>query len=651
MAHGINTQVKKEVRYLNKDFAGFRTNLMNYAKVYFPNTYNDFNESSPGMMFIEMASYVGDVLSYYMDSQIKELFIQHAEERKSVVNLAETLGYRPRQSFASSTTLDIFHLVPSVGSGENNKPDYRYALIIEEGMEVSSTANSTVRFRTNETVNFNFSSSADLTTVSIYERDGGSGEPTYYLLKKSVNASSGIKASETFTIGDPQKYLRLVLNNTKILKILSATDSDGNSWYEVPYLAQDTVFVEQRNIAETDPQLTQYDDTAPYLLKLKKTPRRYRTRIRGDNKLELQFGAGVSSNPDELIVPNPDLVGSNLPGGRSYLDVSIDPSNFLYTKSYGQAPQNTTLTISYLTGGGLGDNVSQGDLATVSGISMTYDSEAGLSTTVSDVVKGSIAVSNIEPGVGGGGAEPIEEIRNNALAHFSSQNRAVTREDYLIRIYSLPEKFGRVEKAYIVQDEQLNKSKLLQPIVDTEGKETVPITQSETVKNPLALNCYVLGLNSAGNLTTVNEAIKQNLKTYIGQYRLLTDAINIKDAYIVNVGIEFEIVVFPGHVKREVLLSCISKFQELFAISNWQINQPIILSDMYTELAIIDGVQYVVGIEITNKWDSDLGYSGNVYDIEEATKNDIIYPSMDPAIFELKYPNSDIKGKVATTGH
>jgi len=644
-----DTQVKKEVRYINRDFASLRTNLVNYAKVYFPNTYNDFNESSPGMMFIEMAAYVGDVLSYYMDSQIKELFIQHAEERKNVVNLAEALGYKPRQSFAASTTLDVFQLVPSTGTGENNKPDYVYSLIIEEGMQVSSTSDSTITFRSNETLNFNFSSSNDPTTVSIYERDGGTGEPTYYLLKKSVKASSGVVASETFTVGDPQKYLRVALNNTKILKIVSVKDSDGNTWYEVPYLAQDTIFKELRNTAENDPQFAQYNDTAPYLLKLKKTSRRFRTRIRGDNRLELQFGAGISSDPDEVIIPNPDNVGSNLPGGRSYLDVSIDPSNFLYTKAYGQIPQNTTLTVSYLTGGGLSDNVPQGDLTTISGIVSTYDNDAGVVTGISNVVKASVAVNNVEPGIGGKGPELIPEIRNNALAHFSAQNRAVTMEDYLIRIYSLPEKFGRIDKAYIVQDEQLNKSKLLQPVSSTDGSSVLPTDQSETIKNPLALNCYVLGLNSIGNLTTVNEAIKQNLKTYMGQYRILTDAVNIKDGYIVNIGVDFEIIVLAGYIKREVLLSCVSKVKDIFALDQWQFNQPIALSDIYTELAIVEGVQSVISVDIKNNWDADLGYSGNVYDIEEATKNDIIYPSMDPAVFEVKFPDSDIKGKVTTT--
>ena len=644
-----DTQVKKEVRYVNKDFASLRTNLVNYAKVYFPNTYNDFNESSPGMMFIEMAAYVGDVLSYYMDSQIKELFIQHAEERKNVVNLAETLGYKPRQSFAASTTLDIFQLVPSTGTGENNKPDYTYALIINEGMQASSTVDANIVFRSDELVNFNFSSSNDPTDVSIYERDGGTGEPTYYLLKKSVKASSGVVASETFTVGDPQKYLRVALNNTKILKIISVVDSDDNKWYEVPYLAQDTVFVETRNTAESDSQLAQYNDTTPYLLKLKKTARRYRTRIRGDNKLELQFGAGISSNPDEILVPNPDNVGSNLPGGRSYLDVSIDPSNFLYTKAYGQIPQNTTLTVKYLTGGGLGDNVAQGDLTTIASISSAYDDDAGVSTSVSNVVKGSVAVNNKEAGVGGKGAEAVAEIRNNALAHFSAQNRAVTLEDYLIRIYSLPEKFGRIDKAYIVQDEQLNKSKLLQPVNSEDGSSVLPTSQSETIKNPLALNCYVLGLNSVGKLTAVNTAIKQNLKTYIGQYRILTDAVNIKDGHIINIGVNFEIIVLKGFIKREVLLSCVDKVKNHFDLSSWQFNQPIVLSDIYTELAIIDGVQSVVDVEVVNNWDSDLGYSGNVYDIEEATKNDIIYPSMDPSVFEVKLPDSDIKGKVTAT--
>ena len=252
-----------------------------------------------------------------------------------------------------------------------------------------------------------------------------------------------------------------------------------------------------------------------------------------------------------------------------------------------------------------------------------------LDKTLLQRIKSSIASTNLSPAIGGKSMESIEEIRQNAMAEFASQNRAVTVQDYIIRAYSLPAKFGSVAKAYVLQDDQLNADNIRIP-------------------NPLALNLYTLGYDVNGSLAPLNDAVKANLQTYISQYRLLTDAVNIKDAYVINIGLTFEIVTLPEYNSNEVLLACITKLKDIFAINKWQINQPIVLSKIYTELDKVQGVQTVTSVDIKNLYSINAGYSGNIYDTKTATKDGVIYPSLDPSIFEIKYPNKDIIGKVVS---
>jgi|TARA_Y100000034_G_scaffold1480_1_gene1869 hypothetical protein len=656
-------RVQKEVRYLNKDFGAFREGLVEFAKSYYPNTYNDFNEASPGMMFIEMASYVGDVLSYYVDSQFKEMLLAYAEDRKTIYEMAQTFGYKPKVTSPSFTTIDIFQTVPATGNGTSVKPDMKYALTVNEGTIVNAS-NGTV-FRTLEDCNFKFSSSFDPLTIDVYEVNQTTKVPSIYLLKKSARVSSGTIKTEYFTFGTAEQYPRIKLQETKIIEILSVTDSDGNKWYEVPYLAQDTTFIDVENTAANDPSLVQYNDTVPYLLKLKKTPRRFVTYIVQNGQTELRFGAGVSDSPDEEIIPNPSSVGSNLPGTPSFLDTYFDPANFLKTKAYGQAPANTTLTIKYAYGGGLGDNVATNTINNVGAIAFTIN-EASLDATTVTSTKNSVAATNPYPATGGKSAESTVEIKNNALAFFQAQGRAVTKEDYITRTYAMNTKYGAVSKAYIVQDEQLNIPNMQVETTAGSGvfidernldqlKAKDVVSSIKRLPNPLALNLYTLGYNENKKLTQLNVAVKENLKTYLGQYRLVTDAVNIKNAWIINIGVKFNFIARQGFNKSEVTLRCIGKIKEFFNIDRWQINQPIVIAELAAVISNVDGVGAIVApvednpqkhsVLVTNKWQTANGYSGNVYDINYATKNGIIYPSLDPSIFELKYPNTDIEGR------
>ena len=619
----------KDISYVGKDFGQLRQNLIDFTKQYFPQTYTDFNESDPGMIFIELASYVGDVLSFYADTNLKESFLDHAVERSNIFDLARAIGYVPNNVVPGHVTLDVYQLVPAKASGSNYSPDYDYALNIKSGMLVKQSDGVT-NFRTLDSVDFQFSSSFNPTLVTIYETNSTTKVPLYYLLKKSVKAVSGDVKTAKFTFNTPIPYDKIVLPETNIVEIVSITETDGDAWYQVPYLAQDTLFEDVPNLIENDPELYQYRGETPSLLKLKKASKRFITKLRSDNKMEIQFGAGISSNNDEEIVPNPSNVGNGLAGFRRSVDINIDPSNFLYTRTYGQAPANTTLTVTYTVGNGISDNTPSGKLTKIDFIQFTDNINSNLNVNLVNFIKSSVTTNNEMAAVGAKTADTTQDIKNNAMACFAAQNRSVTREDYIIRSYSMPSKYGSVAKAYIVPDDQLSQKK------STENR----------IANPLALNLYVLGFNSSKQLIELNQAIKENLKTYLDYYRLVTDAVNIKNAFIINIGIDFEISVLPNYNSAEILLKCIGSMKSYFDVDKWQINQPIMKSDITNLLANTKGVQSVRGIQFINLYDEDAGYSGNIYDLTSSTKNGILYPSLDPSIFEIKYPNSDIRGRV-----
>jgi hypothetical protein len=626
--------IQKDIRYSNRDFNSLKKSLIDFSKNYFPDTYQDFNETSPGMLFLEMAAYVGDVLSFYTDVTLQESMILFANKRQNILNIAHSLGYAPKNRVAANTVLDVFQVVPAKKVGLEIVPDYDYAMAIEPGMRVSPTTDGTITFRTIDYIDFKSSSSFDSTEVTPYEIDNTTGEVTFWLLRKQAKAISGTIRSSTFSAGDPKPYDKFTIEETDIIEILYAIDTEGNKWEHVPNLAQDTVFEPVLNIPRNDSQLSKYRSETPYLLKLRRVPRRFTSRQMANGNVEIQFGAGISDVDDELLIPNPDLVGGALPMTNPNLSINIDPSNFLYTKTYGLAPNNTTLTFFYTIGGGTEDNVPSEVLNNVLNRIVILDS-TGLDPVLYGQIVSSLAVTNPRPATGGKFQEDIQEIRQNAVASFAAQNRAVTKEDYIIRAYSLPSKYGSIAKAYITKDTQLTKDSIF---------------NSDRVQNDLALNFYVLGYDVNGKLTTVNNATKENLKNYLNWYRILTDAINIRDAYIINVGVNFDIITLPDQNSNQVVLRCIERLKQYFDVNKWQINQPIAISNIYTELDRVPGVQTVVNVKIRNLSDTNLGYSPHAYNIEQATKDGVLFPSLDPSIFEIKYPNNDIVGRARSFG-
>ena len=620
----------KDIKYLGRDFDSLKAGLVEFAKIYYPNTYNDFNESSPGMMFVEMAAYVGDVMNYYIDSQFKENLLLYATEQKSIYAIAAAMGYKPKISVPSITDLDVYQFLPASGSGRNVTPDLSYALVIAPGMRTRSTAGS-VEFITQNKVDFTINNVYDPTSISIYNVDG-TGAPIYYLAKKTVKAISAIPTTTTITVGSATKFLKFQIPGNDVIGIQSIVDADGNTWYEVPYLAQDTIFQQVQNTAYNDPDAAVYGAETPYLLKLLRVPRRFITRV-NDNGLEVQFGAGINSSPDEELLATPENIGLTLPTGKDDIDASIDPTSPIYTSAYGVAPSNTVLTVTYLVGGGIASNVPSNTINEITSVNTSATILPTTNNTLNTTILNSLAVNNPTSAVGGRGSETLDEVRQNALSQLASQNRAVTREDYIIRAYAMPNSYGSVAKVYIAPDEQNN--------IDMSS------TNSK-VANPLAMNMYMLAYDNNKNLTTVNRAVKENLKVYLSQYRMLTDSINFRDGYVINIGVNFDVIPLPNFNANEVLLNCINKLKDFFNIDKWQMNQPIIYSDIYNVLLQVKGVQTVTNVVIKNINDNTTGYSNVYYDTDGATRNGIIYPSLDPSIFEVKYPNADIKGRIAT---
>jgi hypothetical protein len=626
----ISKTTSKDIKYLGRDFDSLKKGLIEFTKTYYPNTYNDFNEASPGMMFVEMAAYVGDVLNYYIDSQLKESLLLQATERRNILSIAAAMGYKPKISVPSVVELDVFQLLPANGTGVNIMPDTNYSLKVSPGMRTRSSAGN-IEFITQNTIDFGVNTVYDTTEYSVYSIDA-TGAPNYYLAKKTVKAISAIPKTKTIVVGSVTKFLKVLIEDTNLIGIQSIVDSDGNTWYEVPYLAQDTIFEKIENTALNDPDAAVYSTSVPYLLKLKRVPKRFISRV-VERGIELQFGSGVSSSPDEELLATPENIGLSLPTGIDDIDASIDPSAPIFTGAYGIAPSNTTLTVTYLAGGGVTSNVPSNTISEIVGVDTAGSSLPTVNQTLNTTIINSLAINNPIAASGGRSSETADEIRENALAQLTSQNRAVTNEDYTIRAYAMPSVYGSVAKVFITPDEQNN------------------ITTTDTtdrVSNPLAMNMYMLGYTNTKNLTQVNRAVKENLKTYLGQYRMLTDSINFRDAFIINIGIDFEIVPLPNYNSNEVLLNCVEKVKEMFQIDRWQINEPIIVSDIFNILLTVKGVQTITSVKIKNINGSSSGYSDVIYDINDATRNGIVYPSLDPAIFEVKYPNNDIKGRVVT---
>ena len=608
--------VRRNINYITKDFNEYRNQLINYSQTYFPSVYTDFTSTSPGMMFIEQAAYVGDVLSFYLDNQIQENFLQYARQNNNLYDLAYMYGYKPKVTGLAEAEINFFQQVPAKLSGSTYVPDYDYSLYVNANTQVTTTGNTTVTFTIEEPIDFSVSNSLDPTEVSIASLSGG--DPQYYLLKKTRRGYSGKITTQTFAVGAPQDFLTIVLEDTNIAGIVDVKDANGEEWYEVDYLGQDLIYDSVKNTNINSPNTYEDADT-PFILQTKQVQNRFACRYLSQTQLQLQFGAGNPADTTEEVIPNSMNVGLGLPFQQNKLTAAYSPTNFIFTNTYGVPPTNTTLTVRYYKGGGVTSNVLSNAITNLDTSTIQFNN-GGLNSSTAQYVFDSLAATNPEAASGGKDGDTIEEIRQNSISNFSTQLRNVTADDYLVRALSMPSKFGKVSKAFTQK-----------PKAD-EANTT--------------LDLYVLTENSDSQLTTASDSLKNNLKTYLNEYRMIGDTISIKDAFVINFCVNFEIITYPNYNNNEVLERCIIALQEYFDIDKWQINQPIIIPDLFVMLDALEGVQTVKNVILENKAGTTSGYSQWAYDMNGANQNGTIFPSLDPSIFELKYPNTDIRGSV-----
>ena len=610
--------IRRDINYINKDFTEYRSQLINYSQTYFPTTYTDFSETSPGMMFIEQAAYVGDVLSFYLDNQIQENYVQYARQNNNLFNLSYMYGYKPRVTSLSTTEVDFYQIVPAKLSGSEYVPDYDYALYVNSNTKISTRTGTATNFSIEDPIDFTVSSSDNPTTVSVAQITAD--VPSQFLLKKSATAFSGDIQTIQFPFGAPQEFATVNIVADSIAGVIDCTDSDGNKWYEVNYLGEEQIYDSIKNTNINDPNNYVTGNDAPYLLQTKAVQNRFATRFINDSTLQLQFGAGSPLSTTEEIIPNPANVGIGLPFGQDKLTSAYSPTNFIFTNTYGVAPTNTTLTIRYYVGGGVKSNILSNTLTNPDTSTIQFIN-SNLNAALAETTFNSISTNNPIAASGGSDGDSIEEIRQNIISNFGSQMRNVTADDYLVRTLSMPSKFGTISKALTQR-----------PNAGGDANTT--------------LNIFVLSIDVNNHLTTASTTLKNNLKSYLNQYRMIGDNLSIRDAFVINIGVDFEIITLPSYNNNRVLSDCILALQNYFTTSKWQINQPILLNPLYVLLDEIEGVQTVKTIKISNISGTTKGYSEWAYDINGATQNGTIFPSLDPSIFEVKYPNSDIKGQV-----
>jgi len=674
--YGKNNFKESNVNYLNKDFTSLKQSLMNYAKSYFPNEYRDFNETSPGMMLLEMNAYVGDVLSFYIDQQYREMLLPLAEERRNIINIASMFGYKVKPIVPSYVDVTFTQELSSNGDNRS-QVDYSTGGVFDSGIQIKAETQGIV-FETLDVLDFQISSSADTSNIATTNDDG---LVDTYTLSRTVRAVSGETKTKTFVIGSPEKFKKLILTDTNVIDIISCVDSNGNDWYEVDYLAQDKVPISTHYTKDSNRD-NAYADTigenqsnlaVPYSLQYIKTSKRFTRETNVDNTTSLVFGNGVLKNGqiiDDGFI-DVEQVGITVPGQYGDLNDAIDPLLGDEYSTLGETPNNTTLTITYRVGGGINSNVQTNTInQIVSGIKLSGNGDIS-----------SLTVANFTPARGGKNEESIDEIREKSKAFFTTQNRCVTKEDYEARIMNMPSKFGNVAKVYVTRSTEgdvsygqsgfnenvsnlessiqsiINDLQILQEdsvgYITSDNKQLFNATYinrisvitnnlNDIVSNQIStiqqtdlssfelssINIYVLAYNSQKQLvgnpissynTSVTDkvplALTQNIKKYLDNFKILTDTVQILDGYVVNFGVFFDVVAEQYANKQQVNLNCINKIKEYFNIDKMQFNQPIYKSQLEYELMGVEGVRSVGHITITQETDyhpSGQGESFNV---------------------------------------
>jgi len=604
---------KIPINYTSREFNSIKSDLVNYAKRYYPDTFQDYNEASFGSLMLDTVAYVGDVLSFYLDYQVNESFLDTANNYDNILKLAKQLGYKKTGVPISTGQVSLYVIIPSsvVGEDVSFEPDYSYAPILKRGAIFSTI--SGVPFTLAEDVNFN-SSSTEVVTAEV---DPITGNPLSYAIKAYGQVISGEVFQEEFIVGNYERFPRISLNGNSVVSIDSVTDSSGNIYYEVDYLSQDTVYIAVRN--NNIDLSSQVQDTEPvFIMKQLSVPRRFITVHEG-GKTFLQFGFGSEDNTSADIVTDPNRLGINM-HGRDYIqDVSFDPTNLITTDKLGLAPSNTTLTVTYRQNGASNVNISAKTLTSVTNQSFDFENIGALNSSKVKSVVSSLEFENENPIVGSTREDTSEEIKYKAYGMFSSQNRAVTQQDYMSLLYNMPAKFGSIKRAAILQDKNSFKRNL---------------------------NIYVVCQDEFGKLTMANSAVKNNVKTWLSSNKMINDTMDIMDAKIVNLGLQFSIITDTNVEAFGVLNESVIALQKYFRESTLNIGESIRYGDVLRVLKNVDGLLDVVNLKFIRK--TGTSYSTSIFNIDQMTTADgrtIVAPS--DVIFEVKFPEVDITGTLS----
>lgn len=617
MAKNIKKEIKtkKQVSYLAKDFDSLRSDLTRFATTHYADKIADFTENGFGGLMLDMAAYVGDVMSYYMDHQFNELDLRTAVQDSNVEKLVTAAGLNVVGASPSNVIVDFIIKVPASFVENEYIPQSNLLPIIREGTILGSS--SGVNFTLMEDLNFGKTDKHGklLASYEIYSSNNA-GVPLNFVIKMQGACTSGQTFTESFPIDSTFTPFRTItLTKQNVSEILYVKDTDGNDYYEVDNLTQDVVFLRKENLANDVYEV-------PERIEMTHAPYRFvREFSRNNNITKLRFGSGREGVFDDDVIPDPSEYAIPLYGSRKTFEaVAIDPNKFLETGTFGISPLGTTLNVRYRHGGGLNHNV--GPLSINSVRDLIADFPSSTLTTEIVSVRSSLQVINQSSAKGGENPPSLQELRFAALSSPNSQMRIVSKQDLLSRVYTMPNKFGRVFRAAVRPNRN----------------------------NPLAALLYVVSRNSTGNLIGSHDTLKENLAMYLNHFRLVSDAIDILDSPICNIGIDYSISVERGYNLQSVLGQVNFGLSNYLKIENFQIDQPIILADIVNIIINTDGVLSLLDIRFMNKTgiDANTGniYSGYSFNIEENTSKGLIYPA-NGGIFELRYPNFDIVGSAA----
>lgn len=603
---------ERQRSFLAKDFDSYKIALTRYARSFFsPEKISDLSDTGLGGMFIELMSYIGDNTSFYIDHQFAELDPENAVEHRNIERHIRSAGVPIIGASPAIVWITFAVEIDAAHVGTAYVPDLTQLPIIMAGTLVEST--NGIRFELQDDIDFGardtMSNLKATITVSATSSDG---VPLRYILTRDALAVSGFRTTETFTFDSQFKQFRTItLANESVTDVVSITDSSGNEYYEVESLSQDTVFKRVENT-------TNDRDIVSDSLKIVSAPYRFIKTVDIDTRsTTIRFGGGRAITYDHPNVPDPSANVLPLFGKKTFTRSALDPSSFLTTNTLGVAPLNTTITVDYRHGGGLSHNVEARAIRNIVQLLVKFPN--GPIPSIATRIRSTIAVINRKQAVGGEAAPSITELKQKIPAFRNAQSRIAAAPDLLARIHTLPSNFGRIFRA--------------------------GIRTNHTNENSTQL--FLISRNALGHLTTTSDTLKLNIKTYLSSFRLISDAIDILDSPIINIGVEYQVVV-ANDVNRALVIQTVNrKLAQQLDVRNMQIDQSLSLSDLSNVIFTTQGVKSVVDIKIKNIVGTvgDRHYSTIQYDVGVNSAKGYVFPQIG-GIFEVKYPNFDIIGSV-----